>query len=427
MQSGAQEHCRSYYAATVSHRTDYPALEGANATDVCIVGAGFTGISTALTLAERGYKVAVVEANRVGWGASGRNGGQLIGGLSGEPRLVQHHGREIADLIWGLGWRGHDIVHERVARYDIPCDLKDGYLDVAIKPRHMTDLREYYEELQRRDFPYEHRLLDAEELQSLIGTDAYIGGLLNMRNGHLHPLNLCIGLAQAAVGLGASIYEQSPVIDIRHGARPQVVTADGEIEADAVVLAGNAYHALERRRLSGLTFPAGSFIIATEPLPPDLLQEINPRDLSVCDPNNVLDYFRLSADGRMLFGGRCNYSGREPRSIQNAIQPRMAKIYPQLANVRIDYEWGGKIGIVINRVPLLGRIGGNVYFAQGYSGHGVNFTHVAGEIVADAIGGTLEKLDIFERIRHVRIPLGQWFGNQLVALGMIYYRIRDLL
>jgi len=206
-----------------------------------------------------------------------------------------------------------------------------------------------------------------------------------------------------------------------------VVTRTGEVEADAVVLAGNAYHALERRHLSGLTFPAGSFIIATEPLPQATREEINPGDLAVCDPNYVLDYFRLSADGRLLFGGRCNYSGREPRSIRRTMAPRMEKIYPQLKGVKIDYEWGGKIGIVINRVPLFGRIRPNVYYAQGYSGHGVNVTHVAGEIVADAIAGTLETLDLFEAIRHIRFPLGQWVGNQLVALGMIYYRLRDLL
>jgi glycine/D-amino acid oxidase-like deaminating enzyme len=427
MQSGGQEHCRSYYAASALRRTDYPVLQGRQTADVCVVGAGFTGIATALTLAERGYRVAVVEANRVGWGASGRNGGQLIGGISGEARLARHHGPEIADLLWDLHWRGHDIVYDRVARYDIPCDLKSGYIDVAIKQRHMEALRAACATLKERQFPHEFRLVDQPEVEDLLATKAYIGGLLNMRNGHLHPLNLCIGEAQAAAALGVSIFEQSPVIDIVHQARPAVVTRTGEVEADAVVLAGNAYHALERRHLSGLTFPAGSFIIATEPLSRATREEINPRDLAVCDPNYVLDYFRLSADGRLLFGGRCNYSGREPRSIQRTMAPRMEKIYPQLKGVKIEYEWGGKIGIVINRVPLLGRIRPNVYYAQGYSGHGVNFTHTAGEIMADAIAGTLETLDVFEAIRHIRVPLGQWVGNQLVALGMIYYRLRDLL
>jgi glycine/D-amino acid oxidase-like deaminating enzyme len=251
--------------------------------------------------------------------------------------------------------------------------------------------------------------------------------MLDRRNGHLHPLNLCIGEARAAAGLGVKIFEQSPVVNIQHGKRPRVLTASGQVEANTVVLAGNAYHALERRHLSGLTFPAGSYIIATEPLSPEMIQSINPLDLAVCDLNNVVDYFRLSADGRMLFGGRCNYSGREPRSIQAAMLPRMLKIYPQLKGVRIDYEWGGKIGVVVNRIPLLGRIGGNVYYCQGYSGHGINATHVAGEIMADAITGTLERFDLFANSRHMRIPLGQWFGNQSVALGMLYYRLKDIL
>ena len=183
----------------------------------------------------------------------------------------------------------------------------------------------------------------------------------------------------------------------------------------------------DSKYLGGLTFPAGSYILATEPLAPDIVQRINPLDLAVCDMNNVVDYYRLSADGRLLFGGRCNYSGRDPRSIRKALMPRMINIYPELANVRVDYEWGGKLAVVINRTPMLGRINDNVYYSQGYSGHGVNTTHIAAEIIADAIGGTLERFDVFAKMNHFRIPLGQWFGNQIVALGMLYYRLRDIL
>ena len=423
----AQEHCASYYAATANEQTDYPVLRGSETSDICVVGGGFTGIATALTLAEKGYSVALVEANRVGWGASGRNGGQIIGGISGESKLLRRYGDGIADMLWDMHWRGNDIIHERVQKYGIACDLKDGYIEVAIKRRHLDDLQEQYEEYQAHDFPYGYRILGREETQEVVGTDAYIGSMLDRRNGHLHPLNLCIGEARAAAGLGVKIFEQSPVIDIQHGKKPRVLTASGQVEANTVVLAGNAYHALERRHLSGLTFPAGSYIIATEPLSAEMIQSINPLDLAVCDLNNVVDYFRLSADGRMLFGGRCNYSGREPRSIQAAMLPRMLKIYPQLKGIQIDYEWGGKIGVVVNRIPLLGRIGGNVYYCQGYSGHGVNATHVAGEIMADAITGTLERFDLFANSRHMRIPLGQWFGNQAVALGMLYYRLKDIL
>lgn len=422
-----QPHCNSYYAATANVTTGYPPLKGASSCDVCIVGAGFTGISAALHLAERGYKVIVLEANRVSWGASGRNGGQLIGGISGEERLRKSQDRDSAGLIWKMRWAGHEIIRQRVEKYSIDCDLKFGYMDVAIKARHWRDLEEEYESLQRPDFPYETRLVPKQEITDVIGTEAYIGGLINMANGHLHPLNLCLGEAAAAVQQGAVIHEQSPVVRIEHGSKPRVHTEQGNVTCDFVVLAGNAYHRLEARRLSGFVFPAGSFIIATEPLDDGQISEINPLDLAVCDPNHVLDYFRLSADKRLLFGGRCNYSGREPGSIRKSILPRMLRIFPQLDGVRIDYEWGGKIGIVINRVPHIGRLDDNIFYSQGYSGHGVNVTHLAGQVVADAIAGTYERFDVFEKVKHNRIPGGQWVGNQLLALGMIYFRLLDLL
>lgn len=422
-----EEHTASYYAATANELSGYPSLQGTLQTDICVIGAGFTGIATALTLAERGYSVAVVEANRVGWGASGRNGGQLIGGISGESKILQRHGAEIADVIWDMHWRGNDIIHQRVKKYAIDCNLKNGYIEVALKRRHMQDLQDQFEKYESHDFPYEYRILTREETREVVGTDAYIGGMINMRNGHLHPLNLCLGEARAATELGVRIFEQSPVTDIQHGVKPRVITSSGQIEANTVVLAGNAYHKLETKHLSGLTFPAGSYIIATERLSPEVVHAINPLDLAVCDLNNVVDYYRMSADGRMLFGGRCNYSGREPRSIQATMLPRMLRLYPQLKDVKIEFEWGGRIGVVVNRIPVLGRIGKNVYYCQGYSGHGINATHVAGEIMADAVTGTMERFDLFAQMQQHRIPGSQWFGNQMMALGMLYYRLKDIL
>jgi len=422
-----QEHARSYYAATVNEITDYPVLEGRKSADVCVVGAGFTGVATALTLAERGYSVALVEANRVGWGASGRNGGQLINGISGLAKIRKKHGEGIADMLWDLRWRGNDIIHDWVEKYAIECDLKNGFVETAFKPRHMADLEEYAAEMDRHNFPYEYEVWDREKTRTMLGTDAYIGGFVCYRDGHLHPLNLCIGEAQAAHGLGVQIFEQSPVTGIEHGDRPKVKTATGYVETDAVVLAGNAYSLLEPKHLSNLVFPAGSFIIGTEPLSEEVVNEINPLDLAVCDLNEIVDYYRLSADKRMLYGGSCNYSGREPASIKAYIQPRMLEIYPQLKGVRIDYEWGGMIGIVLNRIPALGRINNNVYYCHGYSGHGVNATHIMGKVVSDAVAGTMEKFDLFANMRHFRIPGSQWMGNQIIALGMLYYRMRDLL
>jgi glycine/D-amino acid oxidase-like deaminating enzyme len=422
-----QEHTGSYYAATVNEITDYPSLEGRKTADVCVVGAGFTGVATALTLAERGYSVALVEANRVGWGASGRNGGQLINGISGLGKIRKQHGEGIADMVWDIRWRGNDIVYDRVERYAIQCDLKGGLVETALKPRQMAEIEDYAAERDRHNFPYKYEVWDRDETRARLGTDAYVGGFACYRDGHLHPLNLCIGEARAAQELGVQIFEQSPVTGIEHGDRPKVRTGTGCVEADSVVLAGNAYSTLEPERLSNLVFPAGSYIIGTEPLSDEVISEINPLDVAVCDLNNIVDYYRLSADKRLLYGGNCNYSGREPASIKADILPKMLKVYPQLKDVRIDYEWGGTIGIVLNRIPALGRINKNVYYCHGYSGHGVSATHVMGEIMSDAIAGTMEKFDLFANMTHFRIPGSQWIGNQIIALGMLYYRMKDLL
>ena len=421
-----QQHTGSYYAATVNEVTDYAPLRGAQHADVCVIGAGFTGISSALYLAERGYKVYVVEANRVGWGASGRNGGQIISGISGEEKIAARLGQEGERILWEMGWAGHDIIRERVETYGIDCDLTWGYLDVAIKQRHIRAQIEDFEALEKYNFPHEYRLLSGEETASTIGTEAYIGALLNMGNGHLHPLNLCIGEAGAAVSRGATIFEQSPVLRIEHGARPCVITEQGSVTADFIVIAGNAYHFIEPE-LRGKMFPVNSFIIATEPLTEDQVNSINPKDLAVCDPNFVLEYFRLAADKRLLFGGRCNYSGSDPEVIKKTLIPKMLRIYPRLAGIKIDYAWGGTIGVTFNRVPQLGRISSNVFYSQGYSGHGVNVTHLAGQIMADTVAGTLERFDMFANIKPIVIPGAHTFRNQMVALGVLYYKIKDRL
>ncbi|MDJ0655847.1 MAG: FAD-binding oxidoreductase [Xanthomonadales bacterium] len=425
-QNQKQEHTGSYYAAT-AERTNYPELEGSRSADVCVVGAGFTGVATSLTLAERGYSVALVEANRVGWGATGRNGGQLINGVSGLEKIEKKLGEKVSDLIWDIRWRGHDIVYERVNKYGIQCDLKSGYVEVATKPRQVACIEEAAAELEQRRFPYGFEVWDREQTRDMLGTDAFHGGFLNQRDGHLHPLNLCIGEARAASQLGVQIFEQSPVTEIRHGARPTVVTARGSVEADSVVLAGNAYGQFKPKAMSNLVFPAGSYVIATEPLSDERAREINARDAAVCDLNEIVDYYRLSADKRLLYGGACNYSGRDPADIKSYILPRMLRIYPQLKDVRIDYQWGGMIGIVLNRIVAVGRVKGNVYYCMGYSGHGVSATHVMGEIMADAVTGTMERYDLFAGMKHFRIPGSQWFGNQIIALGMLYYRIKDRL
>ena len=422
----SQAHTGSYYAATVNNDTAFAPLRGEQTADVCVIGAGFTGISTALHLAERGYKVHVLEANKVGWGASGRNGGQLIGGIAGEKGIAKNLGKDVEDLFGELRWAGHEIIRERVRKYDIQCDLKFGYLDVAIKERHLRDIEADYKRLEKQKFPHEFRILSKEETQETIGTSAYIGALQNMGNGHLHPLNLCIGEANAAASIGASIYEQTPVLNIEKKRRPRVVTEEGAVTADTVIIAGNAYHMLERK-LRGIMFPVRSYIIATEPLSTDLVEQINPQDLAVCDPNFVLKYFRLSADKRLLFGGRFDYFGEDPEVIKASHLPRLAKIYPQLANIGIDYAWGGTIGVPLNRVPQFGRITRDIYYCQGFSGHGVNVTHLTGRIMADAVAGSVEQFDMFANVKPLTVPGAHQFAQQMVSLGMLYYQVKDRL
>jgi gamma-glutamylputrescine oxidase len=420
-------HINSYYAATASSDACYSTLKGTLKTDVCVVGGGFSGIATALSLAERGYQVVVLEGLRVGWGASGRNGGQMIGGISGEHRVERQLGEAGRRMLADIRYLGHDIIEDRIRRYQIACDLKHGWGEVAARPRHMDGLRAYIDERRAAGDGNHLELVEPDQIAAVIGSPIYHGALVDRRSGHLHPLNLCIGEAKAAAGLGVKIFEESPVRAFGGGAKPFVETAEGRVEASSIVLGGYMDPAFQRGPLHGLAFPTGSYIVATEPLPEALAREISPQDLAIADSNVVLDYFRLSADRRLLFGGRCNYSNREPSDNRATLRPRMVEVFPQLAGVALDFAWGGKIDIVISRVPAIGRLEPNVYYMQGYCGHGVNATHIAGQIVADAISGTMERLDLFERIRHVRLPVGQFLGNQMLALGMLYYRLRDIL
>ena len=426
----SSEHTNSYYAATANWQTDYPVLAGEQRCDVAVVGAGFTGLSTAVHLAERGYDVAVIEANRVGWGASGRNGGQLIDGIVEVKKIDEigrKYGESAANTVRQIGIESRDVVLDLIKKYGINCDLKFGFLDVALS---REDLDYFEAEIERKrgmNYPHKMELIPKDQLHTVIGSDLYIGGMVHRGNGHLHPLNLCLGEARAAEENGARIFEQSLVTRIHHGARPRVETAAGVMHADKVVLAGNAYLGKSEPQLYGKVVPAGSYVIATEPLGEELANEILPQDMAVCDQRVGLDYYRLSADNRLLFGGLCNYSGRHPKDITASIRPKMIKVFPQLADSRIDYEWGGYIAITIKRIPQMGRIQGNTYYAFGYSGHGLAPTHIAGQILADAICGDTERFDVFERVKHWKLPGGKWFANPAVALGMLYYRLKEKL
>ena len=421
------EHADSYYAASLNWKTDYPQLEGEHRCDVAVVGAGFTGVSTALYLAERGYDVALIEAHRVGWGASGRNGGQLIDGFVSTDKIKRRLGSDAAEMAYQIGIECRDIVLQRIETYSINCDLKFGFLDMALQEKDLDYFRSEIERKQERNYPHKMELVAKEDMQSVVGSDIYIGGLINRGNGHLHPLNLCIGEARAAEQNGTKIFEQSPVTKIHHGANPRVETENGVVHAKQVVLAGNAYLGKTEPKLFGRVIPAGSYIIATERLSPELAKELLPQDMATCDQRVGLDYFRLSADKRLLFGGLCNYSGRHPKDITAVLRPKMLKVFPQLAESKIDYEWGGNIAISVNRIPQFGRIEGNTYYAHGYSGHGVAPTHIAGRILADVIAGDSARFDVFDRVRHWKLPGGKWFANPALALGMLYFRLKEVL
>ena len=334
-------------------------------------------------------------------------------------QLRQRAGVDAEDFVWRLRWRGHEIIRARVAKYGIDCDLQSGHLHAALTAAHMLELQAALAQAQRRGLQDDVTLLDAAGVRQHLATDRYVGALKNLRNFHLHPLNLCIGEAAAAAGLGALLFEHSAVTDIVHGPRPTVVTAEGRVSARQVLLAGDVYHRLERRRLSGLIFPAMGGIVATRPLGA-LSRELNPHHLAVYDCRFVLDYYRPTADGRLLFGGGANYSGRESRDVAAELRPAIELTFPQLRGVAIDFQWTCAMGIVINRIPQLGRLSDTVWYCQGYSGHGIATSHIMGEILAEALTGTLARFDTFASFRHIRVPFGDLLGNPLLAAGMWY-------
>ncbi|MEK0362023.1 NAD(P)/FAD-dependent oxidoreductase [Pseudomonas sp. CBC3] len=425
----SEDHAASYYAASVNQRLALSRLEGEQVADVCIVGGGFSGLNTAIELAERGLSVVLLEAHRIGWGASGRNGGQLIRGVGHDVEQFQSIiGTEGVDALKRMGFEAVDIVRQRIERHAIDCDLTWGYCDLATKPRHVEGFDADYADLMRLGYPHPLRRVAKDAMREVIGSDRYVGGLVDMGSGHLHPLNLALGEAAAAQSLGVRLFEQSAVTRIDYGHEVRVHTAHGSVRARQLVLACNAYLRGLNPELAGKVLPAGSYIIATEPLPEALAHELLPQNMAVCDQRVALDYFRLSADRRLLFGGACHYSGRDPQDIAAYMQPKMLEVFPQLRGIGIDFQWGGMIGIGANRLPQIGRLPDqpNVYYAQAYAGHGLNATHLAGRLLAEAISGQVQgRFDLFARVPHPTFPGGQRLRSPLLALGMLWYRLKD--
>lgn len=433
----------SYYAASANEQPIYSRLESNIEADVCVVGGGFAGLSAAIELADRGYSVVVLEANHIGWGASGRNGGQIIAGLACEQDVIEKAlGFDAAKKVWGMSLEALDLVRERIKRFDIDCDLSDGFLGVSVNAKKGAYLRSWYEDMAKRyHYDTDAQWIEPRDLRSWIDSPRYFNGYFDKRSGHLHPLNYCLGLAKGASRIGVRVFQNSAVTTMQHGnasnnESTSLHTATGSVKAKFVVLAGNMYLPEISPKiapsLAKRIMPVGTYIIATEPIAPSLASKLIPTNAAVCDTNFVLDYFRFSAntkvsEPRMIYGGRVSYSALTPPNLTQNMQARMAETFPQLKDIKVEFTWGGFVDITMNRAPDFGRISPNVYYLQGFSGHGVALTGLAGKLVAEAIAGQAERLDLLASIKHHDFPGGKLLRTPALVLGMLWYQLRDKL
>lgn len=416
----------SYYAASRNIIRTPKVLEGDVEADVAVLGAGYSGLSTAIHLAEKGYKVVVVEGAGVGWGASGRNGGQVVNGLNASLDTIRRrYGEEAGAFVGSLVQEGGRIIRRIVDRYGIECDLKDGNIYAAYTSAHMKEL-EHKKALWQRYGMDDHELLDRQAIRKLVNTDAYVGGMLDRTGGHMHPLNLVLGEAAALETLGGTVYEQSPVTRVEHEAeRPVIHTARGRVTANVAVLCGNAYLGNVVPKLVSRVMPVSTQMIATEPLGAERADALIPSDMCVEDVRYILDYFRLSADKRMIFGGGTVYGGTDPADVRAKLKPNLEKVFPSLKGVAIDYAWSGNFALSFSRVPQMGKIGKNTYFAHGYSGHGVTGSHLFGKILSEAIHGDVSRYSQFERLPWIPFPGGRTFRAQYSTIGSWWYQFKD--
>ena len=396
--------------------------------DVVVLGGGIAGCSAALHLAKRGYRVALLEAQAIGYGASGRSGGQTIFGLAaGQQSLAAQVGPGDAKHLFNLSIEALDLTQSLIAEHGIDCDYRANHVHVAVKPRHVTELQDWARELHEEYGYSSARLLNREELQAHVQSGRYFGGLLDTRSGHLHPLKFTRGLARAAEAAGAMIFENSQVLRYQDGPEVTVHTRQGTVRCAHLVLCGNAYIGAVAPPLSRRILGVGTYIIATEPLGEERVRALLPSNAAIADINWILDYFRSSADHRLLFGGRVSYSAVQPPHLGESMRRRMLRIFPSLAGVRVEYVWGGYLDITMSRAPDFGRLAPNVFYLQGFSGHGMTLTGLAGKLVAEAVAGTAERFDVFARIPHRDFPGGRLLRRPSLVMAMLYYRLRDLL
>jgi gamma-glutamylputrescine oxidase len=422
----------SYYEASVSRPPALPALCGNIRADVCVVGGGYAGLAAALELAERGYSVALLEARRLGWGASGRNGGQvLVGfGYAGQSAIEQQLPAAGARQAWDITVEGLDWLRQRIARHGIDCDYMPGHLSLAVNARKARMLEAWAGHVART-YDYPMQVIPPGAIGDWIASTRFHAGLFDPRAGHLHPLKYCLGLAGAARAAGVRLFEDSPVKQVAHGDPAVVSTAQGQVACRYVVLAGNVYLGKFGNhfaaQLAPRIMPVGTYIITTAPMAKERADSLIRQRAAAHDNNFILDYFRVTADHRLLFGGGESYTTATPRNLAPRMRRRMLAVFPQLADLAIPHVWGGFVDITLNQAPDFGRLGGNLYYLQGFSGHGLAMAGMAGKLAAEAIAGQAERFDLFARLRHHAFPGGKWLRMPSLVLGMLYYRIRDLL
>ena len=415
----------TYYAATANAWETQAALQGEGHSDVCVIGGGFTGLSAALACVEKGLSVVLLEAENIGFGASGRNGGQLIPGLRWSMREIDaEFGRERSQAIFDLAWSAVDGVNDRVAEHGINCDLKSGHLEAAYKPAHFDDMQRETEFLSTQFGWDSIDVVQPADMGRHINGGEYHGGVYDRKGGHFHALNYALGLANAALAAGVEIHENGRVKSVNDGNQVRVETARGSVMAGHVIIATDAWVGDIAPDLGSYTVPIMNYNIATAPLLD--ADQLLPSDAAVADSRFVLNYFRLSTDKRMIFGGGEKYVQIPPADIGAFVRTHMATVFPSLANTPIDYAWGGAVAVTSNRLPHMGR-NGNVFFAHGFSGHGALITTLAGELVAEAVVGTMERFDVFASLPHSRFPGGKWLARPLATLGLLYYAMRDRL
>jgi gamma-glutamylputrescine oxidase len=415
----------NYYHATRKVPLATAALPGDIAVDVAIIGGGIAGVSAALHLAERGYKVALLEAEDIGWGASGRNGGQVLPGFGAAQTTIKKLvGAQAARKLWNMSIEAVDLLHAQIQRLGIPCDPVTGYLHAALKPRHVRELQEAQAELADLGAP-PGEILQGETLRARLNSPRYIAALTDSISGHVHPYNYVLGLAAAAQRAGAALYTQTKVQKVTPGKTVSITTARGTVRANFLFTAGGAYLGDLLRPIRARIMPVGTYILATEQR--DDVPNLIPGNEAVADLNFVLDYFRRSADNRMLFGGRVSYSRLPPPSLKASMLARATRVFPQLANAKVEFLWGGNVDITRNRAPDFGRLTENIVYAHGFSGHGVALTGLAGKLAAEAIAGQAERFDIFARIPHAKFPGGRAFRTPALVLATSYFRLRDML